>query len=90
MPTYDYRCKHCRHEFEEFQSMLDDPLTRCPKCGRNGLQRLIGAGAGIIFKGSGFYITDYKKSSSSPAGSSSAPKAPKPSKSSGSSDSSSD
>ena len=60
MPTYDYQCKRCKHEFEEFQSITADPLTKCPECGRNVLQRLIGPGAGLIFKGSGFYITDYK------------------------------
>ncbi len=72
MPTYDYRCNHCRHTFETFQSITDDCLTKCPKCGKSALQRLIGAGAGIIFKGSGFYITDYKRgSASSSAGSAS-------------------
>ncbi len=65
MPTYDYRCKKCNHEFEAFQSMSDDPLKVCPKCKKRSLQRLIGAGAGLIFKGSGFYITDYKRGSSS-------------------------
>jgi len=60
MPTYDYKCKRCKHEFEEFQSITADPLTKCPSCGRNVLQRLIGPGAGLIFKGSGFYSTDYK------------------------------
>ncbi|MFO7959131.1 MAG: zinc ribbon domain-containing protein [Candidatus Brocadiia bacterium] len=65
MPTYDYRCKHCGHEFEAFQSITDEPLKKCPDCGGNGLKRIIGAGAGIIFKGSGFYATDYKSGSSS-------------------------
>jgi len=69
MPTYDYRCRKCNHEFEVFQSITDDALTTCPKCHKRSLQRLIGAGAGIIFKGSGFYITDYKNSSSSRSGS---------------------
>jgi putative FmdB family regulatory protein len=60
MPTYDYLCTDCGHTFEEFQQMSDPLLTECPDC--NGtLKRLIGAGAGLIFKGSGFYITDYKK-----------------------------
>jgi putative FmdB family regulatory protein len=63
MPTYEYRCKRCRHELEMLQSFTDAPLTRCPKCRKMGLERLIGAGAGIIFKGSGFYATDYKKGS---------------------------
>jgi putative FmdB family regulatory protein len=75
MPTYDYRCARCEHAFEEFQSIKDDPLTRCPECGKKALERLIGAGAGIIFKGAGFYVTDYKRggaaAASSPAGASS-------------------
>jgi putative FmdB family regulatory protein len=62
MPTYDYECTKCSHEFEAFQQMSDKLLTKCPKCGAK-LKRLIGSGAGIIFKGSGFYATDYKKSS---------------------------
>lgn len=62
MPTYDYRCKNCGHEMAVFQSITDDALTKCPECGEDALQRLIGAGAGIIFKGSGFYETDYKRS----------------------------
>lgn len=61
MPTYEYECDACGHEFEEFQSMSDKVLKKCPSCGKNKLQRLIGAGAGIIFKGSGFYETDYKR-----------------------------
>ncbi|MFO8006639.1 MAG: zinc ribbon domain-containing protein [Candidatus Brocadiia bacterium] len=64
MPTYEYRCKHCGHEFEVFQSITAEPLKECPECGGNGVERLIGAGAGIIFKGSGFYATDYKSTSS--------------------------
>ena len=63
MPTYEYECKSCSHRFEIFQNMSDQPLKICPKCGKN-VRRLIGGGAGIIFKGSGFYITDSKKSSS--------------------------
>ena len=62
MPTYEYVCTKCGHEFEQFQSMLDQPLKKCPKCGKRSLKRLVGKGAGLIFKGSGFYITDYKKS----------------------------
>lgn len=61
MPTYEYECGNCQHAFEEFQAMSDKPLRKCPKCGKLKLQRLIGAGAGIIFKGSGFYETDYKR-----------------------------
>lgn len=64
MPTYDYECGHCGKPFELFQSIHDAPVKKCPACGRQRARRLIGAGAGLIFKGSGFYITDYKKSSS--------------------------
>jgi len=69
MPTYEYRCRKCNHQFEAFQSMSDDALTTCPNCHKRSLQRLIGAGAGIIFKGSGFYITDYKNGSYAGSGS---------------------
>ncbi|MEE9432573.1 MAG: FmdB family zinc ribbon protein [Melioribacteraceae bacterium] len=61
MPTYDYECLKCNHTFEEFQKMSDDVLTKCPEC-KGKLKRLIGAGLGPIFKGSGFYQTDYKNS----------------------------
>ncbi len=61
MPTYQYECDSCGHSFEILQSMLDKKLKKCPECSKNKLHRLIGAGAGIIFKGSGFYETDYKK-----------------------------
>jgi len=61
MPTYDYQCQSCNHQFEHFQSMLSELLTDCPKCSEPKLKRLIGSGGGIIFKGSGFYCTDYKK-----------------------------
>jgi len=60
MPTYDYECTKCGHEFEFFQKMTDKTLSECPKCGSQ-VKRLIGAGSGIIFKGSGFYATDYRK-----------------------------
>ena len=60
MPTYEYQCAACGHELEEFQSMSAKPLRKCPQCGKNKLQRLIGGGAGLIFKGSGFYQTDYR------------------------------
>jgi putative FmdB family regulatory protein len=63
MPTYEYACSKCGHGFEQFQSMRDDPLKKCPKCGKPALKRLLGTGAGLIFKGSGFYITDYKNKS---------------------------
>lgn len=61
MPTYEYACQKCGHEFEQFQSMRDEPLKKCPKCKKQSLKRLVGGGAGLIFKGTGFYITDYKK-----------------------------
>ena len=101
MPTYQYACAKCGHEFDKFQSIADDPLTVCPKdlCaqkkwGKGKVKKMIGAGAGLIFKGSGFYITDYRSdkykdaakkdtASSKPASSESkpAPKAdPKPAK----------
>jgi putative FmdB family regulatory protein len=63
MPTYEYECTHCKYRFEEFQSINDEPLRRCPRCGKS-VRRLFGGGMGIIFKGSGFYTTDYKRSSS--------------------------
>jgi putative FmdB family regulatory protein len=66
MPTYEYECESCHHHFEEFQNMKDKPIEKCPKCGKK-VKRLISAGAGFIFKGSGFYITDYKKNSASTA-----------------------
>ena len=68
MPTYEYACPKCGHQFEQFQSMRDEPLKKCPKCKKTGLKRLVGGGAGLIFKGSGFYITDYKKKPVAPAG----------------------
>ena len=61
MPTYDYECEKCGHEFEIFQSMKDPRLTKCPQKGCRGkVHRKIGTGAGLVFKGSGFYITDYR------------------------------
>ena len=60
MPTYDYVCSACGHRFEEFQSMSSSPLNKCPACKKSKLERLIGTGAGVIFKGSGFYETDYR------------------------------
>jgi putative FmdB family regulatory protein len=72
MPTYDYRCKSCGFEFEEFQSMSAEMLVICPKCAEPALKRLMSSGAGLVFKGSGFYLTDYKKSNVSPSASSSA------------------
>jgi putative FmdB family regulatory protein len=63
MPTYDYVCDACEHQFELFHSMKDEPKRKCPKCGRQKLRRLIGPGAAIVFKGSGFYQTDYRSES---------------------------
>jgi len=67
MPTYPYQCKNCGHELEELQGMNDPPLIHCPACNKDTLVRVMGTGGGLIFKGSGFYLTDYKKGSSSPA-----------------------
>ena len=63
MPTYDYVCDQCGHAFEAFQSMTAKQLRKCPSCGKLKLKRLIGTGAGVIFKGSGFYETDYRSES---------------------------
>lgn len=63
MPIYEYLCKNCGLELEELQSIKEPPIVKCPSCGKSTLVRLIGSGSGIIFKGSGFYQTDYKKSS---------------------------
>ncbi len=60
MPTYDYRCNACGHQFEEFQSITSEPIRICPVCGQEQVTRLLSGGTGLIFKGSGFYITDYK------------------------------
>lgn len=61
MPTYEYICDACGNEFEKFQSMTAAPVKVCPKCGKRKVRKLISAGAGLIFKGSGFYITDYRE-----------------------------
>lgn len=82
MPTYDYRCNGCGHEFELFQSMKDAPKKKCPECGKNQHERLIGTGAAVLFKGGGFYETDYRSSSYKKAAE--ADKAPKPKADSGS------
>lgn len=63
MPTYEYRCHACGHEFEKFQQITAAAIRKCPRCGKRKVQRLIGAGAGIIFKGNGFYQTDYRSDS---------------------------
>ncbi len=62
MPTYEYECQKCQHHFEVFQSIREAPKRTCPKC-KGRVKRLLGTGAGLIFKGSGFYITDYRKPS---------------------------
>ena len=61
MPTYDYECRACGHRFDELQSFSEPPLTKCPACKKNKLERLFGGGGAIIFKGSGFYETDYRR-----------------------------
>lgn len=77
MPTYEYECQKCGKHFDRFQGMSDAPIKRCPSC-KGSVRRLLGSGAGIIFKGSGFYETDYKrKGSSESSSSSSSPKKPK-------------
>lgn len=92
MPTYDYECTKCGNSFETFQSMSDAPLVKCPTCAKNGLKRLIGGGLGVIFKGSGFYVTDSRNGGkqSAAAGTAESTTATKTSDDSGSSDSSSD
>jgi len=60
MPTYGYVCEQCGHQFDLFQSITASPQRKCPQCGKPALKRLIGTGAGILFKGSGFYCTDYR------------------------------
>jgi putative FmdB family regulatory protein len=63
MPTYDYECQACGHRFERYQTMTAKVMRKCPECGKPRLERLIGTGAGVIFKGSGFYGTDYRSAS---------------------------
>lgn len=60
MPTYEYRCRACGHDFERFQKMSDEPVESCPACGQEEAERRISSGAGLVFKGSGFYATDYR------------------------------
>jgi putative FmdB family regulatory protein len=82
MPTYAYECEACGHHFEKFQSMTANSLRKCPECKERKLERLIGPGAGIIFKGSGFYETDYRSDSYKKAEKADKePKSKKPSKS---------
>ncbi len=66
MPTYEYKCKQCGHHFDAFQKISDEPLTECPRCGGE-VVRVITGGTGLIFKGSGFYLTDYARKNSSSA-----------------------
>lgn len=75
MPTYEYACDACGHAFEKFQSITASTLRKCPECGKLKLRRLIGTGAGIIFKGSGFYQTDYRSDSYTKAAKADKPKA---------------
>ncbi len=63
MPTYEYKCKACGHLFEQYQSITADPLKKCPACAKNKLERLFGIGAAVMFKGGGFYQTDYRSES---------------------------
>lgn len=63
MPTYEYKCKRCSYDFEAFQSIVAEPIKKCPRCKDGEVVRLIFGGAGLIFKGTGFYETDYKKKS---------------------------
>jgi putative FmdB family regulatory protein len=63
MPTYEYRCQHCQYEFEAFQSISSSPIDTCPRCNQKAVTRKISGGSGLIFKGSGFYITDYSRKS---------------------------
>lgn len=65
MPTYEYRCGKCGYQFSQFQKITEPALSECPKCReKNCVERLISGGSGVIFKGSGFYITDYKQNTS--------------------------
>src|SRR5262245_28904110 len=90
MPTYDYRCKKCDHTWEAFQSIKAEPIKKCPTCRKNAAERVIGPGAGVIFKGSGFYQTDYRSESYKKAAAADRPATPAKSEgSSGSKESSS-
>ncbi|HEY4330023.1 MAG TPA: FmdB family zinc ribbon protein [Phycisphaerae bacterium] len=88
MPTYEYECSACGNRFEEFQSITAKPIKKCPKCGKLKVKRLISAGAGFIFKGSGFYITDYRSDNYKESAKGDAPKTDSaPAKTDGKSDS---
>jgi putative FmdB family regulatory protein len=80
MPTYEYKCEACGHTFEKFQSMTSAPIRKCPVCGKNKVKRLIGTGAGLIFKGSGFYITDYRSEAYKKSAKDESPKPAEPAK----------
>jgi putative FmdB family regulatory protein len=84
MPTYDYICDSCSHEFETFESIKADPQTVCPACQKSTLRRKIGAGAAILFKGSGFYQTDYRSESYKKGAAADKPPESKPAESSSS------
>jgi putative FmdB family regulatory protein len=73
LPTYEYKCDACGHAFEKFQSITAAPIKKCPQCGKSKVRRLIGTGAGLLFKGSGFYITDYRPDSYNNAAKADAP-----------------
>jgi putative FmdB family regulatory protein len=90
MPTYEYVCKSCGNELELFQSMKDAPKRKCPKCGKNTLERKIGLGAAVIFKGSGFYQTDYRSEAYKKSAEAEKPAAKSDSKSDGKSEPKSD
>ncbi|MDX1577167.1 MAG: zinc ribbon domain-containing protein [Gemmatimonadota bacterium] len=68
MPTYEYRCRACGHEFERFQKISDSPVRTCPSCKKRRVERLISSGGGLVFKGPGFYATDYRKGGGSASG----------------------
>jgi putative FmdB family regulatory protein len=89
MPTYDYKCKKCQHVWDEFQSIKAPPTKKCPACGKSAAERQISAGAGILFKGTGFYQTDYRSDSykKAAAADSTSSSPPAKSESSGKSDS---
>jgi putative FmdB family regulatory protein len=76
MPTYEYKCEACGHRFEKFQSITAAPIRKCPACNKSKVKRLIGMGAGLLFKGSGFYITDYRPDSYNKAAKADAPATP--------------
>lgn len=76
MPTYEYVCKTCKHQFEKFQSMLDKPVKKCPECAKGKVERIIHGGAGVLFKGSGFYQTDYRSKGYSESAKKDKPAAP--------------